>query len=99
MILEIAQIEVSAGQEQAFEAGVLQAKPLFLRAAGCIGVNLLRSVENPQRYRLLVRWETLENHTVDFRNSADFAQWRKLVSAFFASPPQVEHHIEVALSN
>ena len=68
-----------------------QAEPLFRRAKGCGGMALQRSVEHPTRYRLFVRWETVENHMVDFRESPDFAEWRKLVAHCFAAPPAVEH--------
>jgi quinol monooxygenase YgiN len=95
MILEIAQIDVTPGQEAAFEAGVQQAVPVFQRAKGCKGLTLQRSHEKPSRYRLFVKWETLENHTVDFRESADFQEWRKLVASCFAAPPEVEHVTEV----
>jgi heme-degrading monooxygenase HmoA len=95
MILEIAQIEVTPGTEDQFEAGVKAARPIFKRAKGCSAMMLMRSNEHPQRYRLFVRWATLENHTVDFRGSADFQEWRNLVGHCFASPPQVEHVIEV----
>lgn len=91
MFLEIAQIEIKDGTHADFEAGVAKAKPLFLRAKGCHGVSLQRSVESPNRYRLFVEWATLENHTVDFRGSEDFATWRELVSPYFAAPPAVEH--------
>ena len=91
MILEIAQIEVKAGMEPAFEEGVTKAAPIFQRAKGCKGMELQRSLEQPSRYRLFVRWQALENHTVDFRGSADFQEWRKLVAHCFASPPEVEH--------
>lgn len=91
MFFEIAQIEIKEGANAAFEAGVAQAKPLFLRAKGCHGVTLQRSVEFPNRYRLFVEWETVENHMVDFRGSEDFAKWRELVGPHFASPPVVEH--------
>jgi quinol monooxygenase YgiN len=91
MVLEIAQIEVAPGKEEAFEDGVAKAAPVFRRAKGCHGMTLQRSLEKPTRYRLFVRWETLENHTVDFRGSADFQEWRKLVGHCFASPPEVEH--------
>ena len=95
MIQEIASILVTAGQENQFEAGVAQAKPLFLRARGCHGVALHRSIENPQQYTLVVDWETVENHMVDFRESPDFQEWRKLVGATFAQPPQVHHETQV----
>ena len=91
MFLEIAQIDVKAGMEQEFEAAAQKAVPLFRRAKGCQSIELMRSVEKPQRYRLFVRWQTLENHTVDFRGSADFQEWRQLVGHCFASPPDVEH--------
>jgi heme-degrading monooxygenase HmoA len=95
MVLEIAQIDVKPGLETEFEAGVVKAAPIFQRATGCGGLTLQRSVERPARYRLFVTWATVENHTVDFRGSADFAEWRKLVGHCFASPPEVEHVHEV----
>src|ERR1700761_6866204 len=91
MILEIAQIAVKAGMEAEFEAGVAAAVPLFRRATGCISMELVRSVELPSRYRLLVGWERLENHTVDFRGSDDFQTWRAQVSPFFDGSPEMEH--------
>ena len=91
MILEIAQIDVKPGMESAFEDGAKQAVPLFQRAKGCKGMELQRSIEKPGRYRLFVQWVTVENHTVDFRGSADFQEWRKLVGHCFAAPPEVEH--------
>jgi heme-degrading monooxygenase HmoA len=91
MITEIAQIEVKPGSEKDFEAGVAKAKPLFLRAKGCHGIELHKSVEKPTRYRLFVKWGTLENHTVDFRGSDDFQTWRGLVGQYFAAAPEVEH--------
>jgi heme-degrading monooxygenase HmoA len=71
MILEIAQIEVTPGLEAEFEAGVAKAAAIFRRAKGCTGMELQRSIEHPSRYRLFVKWDTVENHTVDFRGSAD----------------------------
>jgi heme-degrading monooxygenase HmoA len=96
MIIEIAQIDVKPGMEEEFEAGVNKAAPLFKRAKGCTGMELVRSIEHPSRYRLLVKWETVENHTVDFRGSADFQEWRTLVGHCFAAAPQVEHVSQVA---
>jgi heme-degrading monooxygenase HmoA len=95
MFLEIAQIDVKPGMEQEFEAGITKAGPIFRRAKGCRSMELTRSVENPERYRLFVRWQTLENHTVDFRGSADFQEYRQLVGHCFASPPVVEHVLDI----
>jgi heme-degrading monooxygenase HmoA len=98
MFYEIAQIDIKEGSNAGFEAGVAKAKPLFDRAKGCHGVELQKSVEFPTRYRLFVKWETVENHMVDFRNSADFQQWRALVGEFFQAPPSVEHTHEIKLA-
>ena len=91
MITEIAQIDVKAGMESEFEAGVRKAKPVFLRAKGCHGIALHRSVEKPQRYRLMVQWETVENHTKDFYGSDNWKEWRSHVGHCFDGTPQVEH--------
>jgi quinol monooxygenase YgiN len=91
MITEIAHVDIKAGMESAFEAGVKKAAPIFQRAKGCHGMELRRSIEKPSHYMLYVIWETIENHTVDFRGSPDFQEWRKLVGHCFAAPPDVEH--------
>lgn len=91
MFYEIAQIDIKPGTQQQFEAGVAKAAPLFQRAKGCHGMELQHSVEHPEHYFLVVKWATVEDHTVSFRESADFQSWRALVGEFFASPPQVQH--------
>ena len=88
MITEIAQIDVKPGTEKDFEAAVAKARPLFLRAKGGKGFELHKSIEKPQRYRLMAQWETLENHTVDFRGSEDFTAWRAPGRAVFCCSPR-----------
>ena len=95
MIRQISQIDVKPGMENEFEVGVRNAVPIFKRAKGCRAMTLHRSHEKPARYRLVVQWDTLENHVVDFRGSADFQEWRMLVGNCAASPPEVEHVREV----
>jgi heme-degrading monooxygenase HmoA len=97
MVIEIAHIEVKTGSVEKFEAGVRAAREIFLAAEGCRGMALWRSVEHDLRYRLVVEWDTLEHHTVTFRQSPGFAAWRQLVQDCFASPPQVEHQSIVPL--
>jgi heme-degrading monooxygenase HmoA len=97
MFFEMAQFEIKPGTESAFEHGVSVATPLFQRARGCRGMQLLRSVEQPSHYTLMVTWETVEDHTVHFRGSKDFEEWRRLVGEYFAIAPQVGHvHVAVA---
>src|ERR1700736_1909092 len=91
MFWEIAPIEVKPGEESAFEAAVARAVPLFKSPRGCKGMRMGLPVELPSRYRLVVDWETVEDHTVHFRGSENFQEGRRLVGAHFASPPVVEH--------
>jgi len=91
VIFEMARIRVTPGEEAAFEAAVAAARPLFQNAKGCSGMELHRIVETPGDYLLLVRWNTLEDHTVGFRGSPDFQRWRQLAGPFFAAAPEVLH--------
>ena len=91
MITEIAEIEIKPGMEAQFIAGVASCKPVFLRAAGCHGVQLHHSIEHPQQFVLMVQWETVEHHMEGFRNSPDFALWREAVGACFAGGVTLQH--------
>lgn len=91
MILEIADIEITKGKNTEFEAAVGKAAAIFAQAQGALSMELHRMVEEPERYRLFVRWETLEDHTETFRNSDGFTGWRALVGSYFARPPRVDH--------
>jgi len=91
MIFEIATIEIKPGFAEEFESGVAEALPLFTTAKGYKSLRLERSIEKALNYRLVVGWETVEDHTISFRNSASFQVWRSLVRHTFAAPPSVEH--------
>lgn len=95
MVLEHAEFDILPGLEAAFEQGVAQAIPLFRAADGCRSLSLCRVIESPQRYRLVVAWDTVEAHTDDFRGSQAFSRWRELVGSCFAAPPRVDHVREV----
>jgi heme-degrading monooxygenase HmoA len=96
MIHELARFEIKTGSEADFEAAFEKARPLFGRAKGMLGADLRRSAEHPSVYWLIIGWETIENHMVDFRESEDFTIWRGLVSACFATAPVVEHAVPLA---
>lgn len=97
MILEIAILNIRAGEEAAFEEAVAAGSPLILRSPGYIAHELRRCIETKGRYVLLVRWETLEAHTVGFRESPAFPAWRAIIGPFFASAPIVEHYEQVSV--
>ena len=96
MIVELAQIAVTPGREAEFEAIFPTAISVLGKSKGYLAHELRRSVENPSRYMLRVEWETLEDHTVGFRNSPAFTQWRGYIGPFFAAAPVVEHFSPVA---
>jgi heme-degrading monooxygenase HmoA len=96
MILEVADIRIKSGQAAEFEASVTQAlTTIFPKSKGFRGHEFRRCIETPDRYLLLLTWETLEDHTVGFRGSPLYAEWRTLVGDFFAQPPHVEHFQKV----
>lgn len=91
MVTEYAEIRIQPGSSERFLAAVAEAVPLFRRARGCRSMRIERRIEEPDMYVLMVDWETLEDHEVHFRQSADFQSWRQLVGGFFAGPPTVTH--------
>ena len=99
MILEIADIRVTPGREAEFESAIQRGiAEVVTRAQGFRGFKVNRGVESPDRFVLMIFWDTLEDHTVHFRGGPLFAEWRAIVGPFFAAPPQVEHFTLVAKS-
>jgi len=92
MILEHADIRIDPAQAADFEAAILRgASTVIAHAQGFRGFKVNRSQASPGRYILMIYWDTLEDHTVGFRQSPAFAQWRGIVGPFFVQPPVVEH--------
>jgi heme-degrading monooxygenase HmoA len=92
VILEIADIQIPAGSNAAFEEAIQRGiATVISRAQGFKGAKVNRGIEKPERYILQIFWETLEAHTVGFRQGPLFPQWRAIVGPFFAAPPVVEH--------
>lgn len=96
MILEHALITVHPDSHQEFEAALARAREVIAESTGFGSLRLLRGVESLDQYLLLVEWSTLEDHTVGFRESPAFTEWRSHIGPFFASPPVVDHFEPVA---
>ena len=92
MILEHAVLNVRCGQGQAFEQAIRQALPLIAATPGFAGIEVRPCLETPERYLLLVRWETLEAHTQGFRGSSRYQEWRAALHPFYEPFPLVEHY-------
>jgi heme-degrading monooxygenase HmoA len=92
MILEVADIRIHPGQQSAFEEAIRRGLDTVIsKARGFRGFKVNKGIESPERYLLMIFWETLESHTVDFRGSEAFGRWRAIVGPFFAQAPAVEH--------
>lgn len=92
MILELADIHIHTGQQAAFDEAIQRGlDEVISKAKGFRGYKVNKGIESPERYVLMIFWDTLENHTIDFRESSAFVQWRAIVGSFFATPPVVEH--------
>jgi heme-degrading monooxygenase HmoA len=92
MILEVATLQVKAGQESEFEAAFLQAQRIVSCMPGFVSHDLQRCIERPDEYILLVVWQTLEDHEVGFRQSAEYQEWKKLLHHFYDPFPVVSHY-------
>ncbi|TFZ02944.1 antibiotic biosynthesis monooxygenase [Ramlibacter henchirensis] len=92
MIFEIADLRVEAQHVSEFESVVAAAaRDYIAKAGGYLRHRILRGVESPNRFVLVIEWGTIEDHTVGFRNSPAYLEWRNRVGPFFASAPLVEH--------
>lgn len=97
MVLEVAILDVKNGQNAAFEGAFQQAAPLIASIPGYVSHELQKCLEQPQRYILLVQWQTLEAHTIGFRQSAQYQEWKHLLHHFYDPFPTVEHYVAVVL--
>jgi heme-degrading monooxygenase HmoA len=92
VILELADIRIQPGRQAEFDTAIERGlRTVIARAQGVRGYEVHKCIESPERYVLHVLWDTLEAHTVGFRESPLFAEWRAIVGPFFAQPPVVQH--------
>ncbi len=92
MILEIAILDVKPGEGGAFEAAFATARPLISATPGVLELELRPGLERPDRYLLRVRWESVEAHTVGFRGSDRYPEWKTRLHHFYDPFPTVEHY-------
>jgi heme-degrading monooxygenase HmoA len=97
MVLEIANLEIKTGQTAAFEAAFAQAQRIISAMPGYLGHELQHCLENNHHYMLLVRWATLEDHTVGFRQSPQYQEWKALLHHFYDPFPTVLHYVAADL--
>lgn len=92
MILEHADIRIKPGTQDEFDQAIRKGvETVISTAKGFRSYQVYKGIESSDRYVLTIMWDTLENHTVDFRGSPAFQQWRAIVGPYFAGAPVVEH--------
>ncbi|MEH7305707.1 antibiotic biosynthesis monooxygenase family protein, partial [Neobacillus drentensis] len=91
MILEAVLLKVIPGMEEEYEKAFRKASDIIVSMKGYISHELQRCIEVKGKYLLLVKWETLEDHTVGFRQSNDYQEWKILLHRFYDPFPTVEH--------
>ena len=100
MILELADFRIPPGKQAEFEEAIERGlRTVIARAEGMRGYKVNRCIETPERFVLQIFWDTLEAHTVAFRQGPLFPEWRAIVGPFFAQPPVVEHFTLLAKSD
>ncbi len=97
MILEVAVLNVKPGHAAEFENAFAEAQSIIASQKGYLSHELQKCMEVDNQYLLLVKWETLEDHTEGFRGSAEYQTWRQLLHHFYDPFPAVEHYQLLAL--
>ncbi len=95
MILEVAILHIKAGEAAAFEQAFGQAQAIIASTPGYVSLQLQRCLEAADKYVLLVQWQTLEDHTIGFRQSPHYQEWKRLLHHFYDPFPVVEHYAPV----
>lgn len=94
MVLELAVLNVRPDEGANFERAIRAAHPLIAATQGFRGMEIRRCIENSNRYLLLAKWDSLEDHTLGFRQSKRYEEWRRLLHHFYDPFPTVEHYEE-----
>jgi heme-degrading monooxygenase HmoA len=92
MILEVAILNIKRGQEKQFVIDFATAGQFISSIQGYLKHSLLKCIEQNNKYILLVEWKNLEDHTIGFRESSQYLEWKKLLHNYYDPFPTVEHY-------
>lgn len=95
MIVEVAILKIKQGQSIQFEADFKKASLYIASIDGYLEHTLQKCLEKENQYLLLVKWKKLEDHTIGFRESAAYENWKQLLHHYYEPFPVVEHYEEV----
>ncbi len=92
MILEVAILNVKPADTHDFETTFKTAGKIIASTQGYISHQVQKCIESENKYILLVQWQNLESHTIGFRTSTQYQEWKKLLHHFYEPFPTVEHY-------
>jgi heme-degrading monooxygenase HmoA len=95
MILEVAILNIIPSKSKSFITEFRKAGEIISSMKGYISHELQHCLENEFQYILLVKWETLEDHNVGFRQSEQYQEWKQLLHHFYEPFPIVEHYKKI----
>ncbi|WP_024769954.1 antibiotic biosynthesis monooxygenase family protein [Aquimarina macrocephali] len=95
MILEQAILYIKSGESEAFEQAFNEAQKIISAMKGYIRHDVLKCIEENDKYVLLVEWETIEDHETGFRKSEEYKEWKKLLHHFYDPFPMVQHYASI----
>ena len=92
MVLEHVEIRIRPGEQAQFELALERGlREVMTRAPGMLGWQIHKGVESPQRYVMMIHWDSVGSHMAGYRESALAPEFRAIVMPFFAQPPVMEH--------
>ena len=95
MITEIAVLNIKQDESKNFETAFHKAQTIISASKGYIQHDLLKCMEQADKYLLIVQWQTLEDHTEGFRKSGPYSGWKNLLHHFYEPFPTVEHYKKI----
>ncbi len=94
MVTEHVTLQIQPGRTDEFEAAMSEGRQILESAAGASNIRLMKGHESPEKYLLLVDWESLDHHT-EFTRQPGIEAFRGLVGGFMAGKPNMEHFVSI----
>ena len=92
MTTEVIRYKIPSAQAEAFEQAYHEAETILQGSKHCLGYDLLRGIEEPENWILLLHWDSVEGHEQGFRREPHFTDFFNLVKPFFQQIQEMKHY-------
>lgn len=99
MVVEYIRYQIPAAQSNEFEAAYTEAAASLDASEHCLGYELSRGVEEPDRYILRIEWDSLQGHEQGFRGNPEFQPFLAAVQPFFSQIEEMRHYERTAMTS